>query len=123
MQAWGYPIHDTNSKESIMNLIRTATAVALGAIFSTAALAQGGPGFEQRDQHNQQRIEQGVRSGQITHREAVRLQRAQARIDRMEKLALNDGRVTRGERARIESAQNELSRAIRHEKHDAQTRR
>jgi len=106
-----------------MNFIKTATAVALGAIVSTAALAQGGAGFEQRDAHNRERIEQGIRTGQITPREARRLQKAQARIDRMEAFALRDGRVTPRERERIELAQADLGRAIFHEKHDAQTRR
>ena len=41
----------------------------------------------------------------------------------MEERARRDGVVTERERERIEIAQNELSRAIRFEKHDAQVRR
>ena len=109
-----------------MNLTKTAVAVALGAIVSTAALAQGyggHGGLERRDAINNERIEQGIRSGQITPREARRLREQQARIERMEERARRDGVVTERERERIEIAQNELSRAIRFEKHDAQVRR
>ena len=110
-----------------MNLKKTATAAVLGAIFSTAALAQGGPGsaggLERRDAINNERVEQGIRSGQITPREATRLRAKQARIERMEAHARRDGVLTEREKGRIEVAQNDLSRNIRHEKHDGQTRR
>ena len=106
-----------------MNLIKTATALTLGAILSTAALAQADTGFERRDAVNVQRIEQGIRTGQLTPREAARLQRKQARIERMEAQARRDGHISRDERQRIELAQNELSRQIHFEKHDGQVRR
>ena len=110
-----------------MNLTKTATALVLGTIFSTAVLAQGGPGYggglERRDAINNERIEHGIRSGQITPREAARLRDKQARIERMEARARADGVVTERERARIEVAQNDLSRSIWREKHDAQVRR
>ena len=107
-----------------MNLKKAAVAVALGAVFSTAALAQHqGGGIERRDAMNNERIEQGIRSGQLTPRETARLREMQARVERMESRARRDGVMTERERARIETAQNELSRAIRHEKHDEQARR
>ena len=109
-----------------MNLNRTKTALAtaavLGALFSTAVLANAG-GIERRDAINKERIEQGIRSGQITPREAARLRAKQARIERMEAHARRDGVLTEREKGRIEVAQNDLSRNIRHEKHDGQTRR
>lgn len=122
-----------------MNLKKAAVAVALGAVFSTAALAQGGPGyerreaynppavvahgFERRDAINNERIEQGIRTGQITPREARRLRVRQGDIERMEARARRDGVISERERSRIEVAQNELGRMIRFEKHDAQARR
>ena len=105
-----------------MNFRKAAVAIALGAIVSGTAFAQG-TGFEQRDAQIAQRIEQGIRSGQLTPREAARLQRRQANIARMEAEALSDGRISRRERARIELAQENLSRAVFREKHDAQARR
>ena len=123
-----------------MNMTKAATAIALGAIFSTAVFAQpagyggygwhggyGGPAvaiaqpgvdLERRDAINNERIEHGIRNGQITRREAFRLREQQERIERMEARARADGVVTERERARIEFAQNELSRNIRFEKHN-----
>ena len=108
-----------------MNLKKTATAAVLGALFSTAVLAQGGPAgsIERRDAVNNERIEQGIRSGQLTPRETARLRAKQARIERMEAHARKDGVLTGREKARNEVAQNDLSRTIRREKHDGQARR
>jgi hypothetical protein len=118
------------AKENTMNLKKAAVAVALGAVFSTAAFAQGGPtfapagmGFERRDAVNNERIEQGIRTGQLTPREAAKLRARQADIERLEARARRDGVITERERARIEVAQNELSRMIRFEKRDTQARR
>ena len=108
-----------------MNLKQAATAAVLGTLFSTAALAQGGTerGIERRDAINNERIEQGIRSGQLTPREAARLRAKQAHVERIEAYARRDGVVTDRERERIEVAQNDLSRSIRREKHDGQARR
>ena len=104
-----------------MDLTKAAAAIALGVVFSTAVVAQGG-GFERRDVVNNERIEQGIRTGQFTPREAARLRQRQARIERLEARARRDGVITERERVRIEVAQNDLSRAIFREKHDRQMR-
>ena len=104
-----------------MDLTKAAVAIALGAVFSTAVVAQGGA-FERRDAVNNERIEQGIRTGQLTPREAARLRQRQARIERLEERARRDGVITERERVRIEVAQNDLSRAIFREKHDRQVR-
>ena len=54
-------------------------------------------------------------------REAARLEKGQARVQRMENRAAADGKVTAKERARIERAQDQQSRRIYREKHDKQT--
>ena len=107
-------------------LRKAVTAAAFGALFSTAAFAHDGlrdGGIERRDAINNERIEHGIRNGQITLREAARLRRQQADIERLEAYARRDGVLTGRERARIEIAQNELSRDIRREAHDRQARR
>ena len=77
----------------------------------------------QRNVNQQQRIENGIRSGQLTNREAGRLARGEAHINRMESRAGADGHVGKGEQTRIQRAENRESRAIHREKHDAQVRR
>jgi hypothetical protein len=78
------------------------------------------PVIDQRQMNQEQRIDQGIASGQLNRREAARLDRQQDRIDRMEDRAEADGVMTRKERARIGAAQNRASRDIGHEKHDRQ---
>ena len=104
-----------------MTFIRTAAAVAIGAVFSAAAFAQTTQSITQRDVNQQQRIEQGLKSGQLSTGEAARLERGEARVDRMEANALKDGTLTPAEKARINSAQNAESRAIERAKTNATT--
>ncbi len=78
------------------------------------------PGIDKRQERQQQRIDQGVKSGELTQREAARLERHQERIGKMEEKAKADGMVTAKERARIQHQQNQESRRIYHQKHDRQ---
>lgn len=75
----------------------------------------------ERDVKQQQRIENGLKSGQLSTQEAARLERGEQRIDRMESKALSDGKLSDAERRRIERAQNQESKRIYREKHDART--
>lgn len=96
------------------------------AVLAAAAVLSSVPAFADsidRRQYNQEsRINQGVRSGQITREEYRRLENEQARIRQMEAAAKRDGHVTRSERARIEHAQDHASRHIYQEKHDRDSR-
>lgn len=76
--------------------------------------------IDQRQSNQQKRIDQGVKSGELTQQEAARLQQDQARIQRMENKARADGTITREEAARIERAQDRQSKAIARESHDKQ---
>src|SRR6267378_3469668 len=77
----------------------------------------------QRNVNQQQRIEQGIRSGQLTNREAAKLEGGQARVNQAEARAGADGHVGANEQQRIQKAENKQSKRIYREKHDAQTRR
>ena len=87
----------------------------------TSASSQRTQADVQRNINQQQRIENGLKSGALTTREAGRLERGEARIDRKEARAGRNGNVSAGEQARIQSAQNRESRRIYRQKHDAQT--
>ena len=103
--------------------MKKAVIAAAGLILltSTAAFAQTAtPRFDQRQERQQQRIDQGVASGQLTQREATRLEAGQERLQRMEDKAKSDGTVTRQERARLQHAEDVQSRRIYREKHDRQ---
>ena len=62
-----------------------------------------------------------MKSGQLTQKEAERLQEGQRRIQKMEDHARADGKITDEERRRIERAQDRESERIRRETHDRQT--
>jgi hypothetical protein len=94
-------------------------AAALGLAFSAGAFAQAGT--VQRDVNQQQRIEQGPKSGQLTTKEASRLEGEEARVERDQARAMKDGKLTPAEKARLSREQNNVSRDIYREKHDAQT--
>ncbi len=94
-----------------------------GAIMFMSGVVYGQtetPVIDQRHGNQEHRIDQGLASGQLTEREARRLDRRQDHIDRMENHAEADGVMTRKERAQIGAAQNRASRHIAREKHDRQ---
>ncbi|HEX8180251.1 MAG TPA: hypothetical protein VF525_11965 [Pyrinomonadaceae bacterium] len=100
-------------------------ALVVGAL---AATTEAKPdchprGVNARERHQEQRIHQGVRSGELTRRETARLQAEQARIRVAEAFARRSGGTfTARERARIERAQNRASKDIYQQKHDHQDR-
>jgi hypothetical protein len=104
-----------------MNAIRTGIAIAVAATCCGAAFAQTTGSEVQRNLNQQERIEQGLQSGQLTTREASKLEGGEARIDRMESNAMKDGSLSPAEKSRIQKAQNAESAAIHAQKHDAQT--
>lgn len=75
----------------------------------------------QAKQHR--RIVQGVRSGDLTRREAGRLRAEQRVIQRKERAYLADGRLSRGERRDLYRDLRSANRHIYKQTHDAQTRR
>ena len=88
-------------------------ATALLATFAGVASANPyAPRIERREVQQRLRIRQGVRRGDLTRREAMRLRMRGLGIRRMELRARADGRVTQGERWRLERALDRRSRTI-----------
>ena len=71
----------------------------------------------------QKRIYQGVRSGELTHREFRGLEREQYRIQREGQHFKSDGNFTPRGRARIKRKLNQASRDIYRQKHDSHVRK
>jgi uncharacterized membrane protein YebE (DUF533 family) len=109
-------------KHEEQHMKRTSTLlVAVLVAFALPVLAQPNtPNIDQRQANQQQRIDQGVKSGELTGKEAARLEKGQERVQNMETKAKADGKVTPKERERIENAQNKESKKIHKEKHDRQ---
>lgn len=70
------------------------------------------PRIDQREDKQQDRIQQGIRSGELTPQEAHRLGAQQYHINRLEQAAKADGVVTPGERRRLMHQQNMANRNI-----------
>ena len=103
-------------------LLLTVSAMTL--MMSGIAFAQAEtPVIDQRQANQDQRIDQGLESGQLNEREANRLNKQQGRIGKMEDRAMSDGAMTKRERARIGAAQNRASRHVARQKHDRQGER
>jgi hypothetical protein len=76
----------------------------------------------QRNINQEKRIGQGLKSGELTKKEAAHLERGQARTTHKEYVAGRDGHVGKHEQARIQRTENRQSKKIYRQKHDAQTR-
>lgn len=71
-----------------------------------------------RNVNQETRIEQGLQSGSLTPREAGKLERGQARVDRSEAVAARDGHVGKWEEARIQRKEGRQSADIFEKKHN-----
>lgn len=103
-------------------------ALAVLAGFAAFAQAQGGnpaatPGIDATQARQQARIQQGVATGELTPKEAARLQAQQNHIAARKAAAKADGVVTPKERRELRAAQNDASRRIHRQKHDRQQAR
>ncbi len=102
-----------------------APALIVGALLVPAAAAQqrNPLGINRRESRQQRRIHQGIRSGELTRREARRIEAREARIRINEAYARRSGgRFTRGERRHIQRELNRSNRRIYRQKHDRQDR-
>lgn len=102
-------------------------ATARQTAFHNQALSNSRDGFGHRNEVNsregnqQQRISQGVRSGQMTPGETRNVENRDASINReaQRDRAANGGRLTGQERQQINQRQNNVSRSIYNDKHNA----
>ena len=78
------------------------------------------PGINHRIQGQDARIDRGFHSGQLTGREAWRLETRLDRIRAQERRMSADGVLSWRERARLRGELNSLNRSIYREKHDRQ---
>lgn len=75
---------------------------------------------QRRERRQEARIQQGVQSGELTKREARRLEAEQKHIDNVQERVGADGAVTPAEQRRLNRKQNRMNRDIYRQKHDAQ---
>jgi hypothetical protein len=81
------------------------------------------PVAEQRKENQQDRIANGVQSGQLTAGETARLEKKEAAINKetAAERAANGGTLTPAEKKQVNRQQNRVSRQIYRDKHNANT--
>jgi hypothetical protein len=101
---------------------RLGVASILIALAGTAAWAGE---IQERRENQQDRIAQGVRSGQLTARETAKLENKEAALNkeiRTDRQA-NGGTLTPQERKQVNRQQNHLSNQIYKDKHNGRKQR
>jgi hypothetical protein len=109
-----------------MNLTRLALVTALtlapAAIFAQTTPTPGQHDYDinQRKENQQDRIAQGVKSGQLTAGETSRLEHQEAGINKEERgmRAQDNGHLTSTDRKTLHQQQNQESRRIYRDKHN-----
>src|SRR5215472_12856525 len=89
---------------------------------TTAALsAQTNKRINERKENQQDRIAQGVKSGQLTAGETAHLERQEAAVNREEKAmrGQDNGHLTKADRKLLNQQQNQESRRIYRDKHNS----
>jgi len=99
-------------------LVLAALLFFLALAGSASAAGNDTPRIDRRQARQQQRIEQGLRDGSLTPREAMLLGRGQWRVDRMKQRFGRDGQISGRERSLLWRAQNIESRDIHYKRHN-----
>ena len=79
--------------------------------------------INQREQNQQDRIANGVKSGQLTPGETQRLERGEQRLQNNEKkdMAKDNGHLTKQDQRQLNRKANHMSKRIYKDKHNAKT--
>lgn len=111
-----------------MKQISIAVILTISACFVATLLAgivyagpTDDPVIQQREQNQEQRIQQGIKSGALTPNEAGRLEAQQSKIKQNEEQMKSDGKLTKAERNKLTREQNRASKNIYRKKHNDQT--
>lgn len=106
----------------------SAAVLTLAGVFAVVSASQADtrrtrdPGVNARQHNQHERIQQGVRSGELTRRETGRLVEEQRDVRQLERAYKSDGTLTGAERRDLQHEQHQASRDIYRHKHDEQDR-
>lgn len=106
---------------SMKKIVKATAAVSFGVMLAAGAVFAGptdDPGIQKREQRQEKRIDQGVKSGELTPKEAGKLEAEQAKIKQDEAKMKADGKLSKEERKQLHREQNRASRDIYKKKHN-----
>ena len=92
--------------------------IAIGLVLVLVSISWARDPISNRQMKQSKRITHGIRSGGVTDREFVRLNREQRRIGKYKRQARGDGRISHRERRRLHSMQDRASAHIYRTKHN-----
>jgi len=102
--------------------MKSFNRIWVAAVFGAAltVVSVNAQTINERRENQQDRIAQGVNSGQLTAGETSRLEGREAGLNREihNDRVMNNGHLTAGERAQVNRQQNRLSRQIYRDKHN-----
>ena len=106
--------------------MKTSFYLTVTALVAAAVCADGAGirdrGVNARQRNQQERIAEGVRSGELTKSEAKGLEKEERNVRQEERQFKSDGKLTPAERKDLNQDLNKVSRDIYNQKHDGQTR-
>jgi hypothetical protein len=89
------------------------------AVFLAVSMAPGhAKTIKKREANQANRINQGVKRGQLTSKETTRLLHEQSQVEMERRQAMSDGKMTKGERKDIRHDQNRLGKDIHRKRHN-----
>lgn len=105
-------------------ILALGLSVVIGLSLAGSAFAgERGHVVNHRQWRQDHRIDQGIRSGELTRKEAKNLAQGERHINQYEKTARSDGHISPKEFHKLERMQDRESRAIYNQKHDGQERK
>ena len=110
-----------NSAVLIALVVPAAFAQQLGSSSTGSSTTQ--PTVQHRKKNQQDRIANGIQSGQLTAGETKKLETKEASVNKEEAgmRASNNGKLTSADRTKLQNQQNRLSKQIYTDKHNAAT--
>jgi hypothetical protein len=113
-----------NSAVLITFIVSIGFAQQTGSSSSTAGSSTTTPPtIQQRKENQQDRIANGIQSGQLTASETKKLETKEASVNKEEHSmrAADNGKLTAADRAKLQKQQNQMSNQIYKDKHNAAT--
>jgi hypothetical protein len=102
-----------------MSISKSAVVLLLvGIALGTVSAQTKSPRVDRRERRQNARIEEGVKSGELTKREAATLNAQQEKIKKDEMKAKADGTLSPAERMKLKREQNRANRRIFRKKHN-----
>src|SRR5579871_6216359 len=107
-----------DSMEANMKVLSSLMSGAVLCAILLPAASQAAPqqSINQREKNQQARINQGIKSGELTRKEASKLESKEAKIRVNERYDKKDGKLTPAERAKLQKQLNTTSRDIYRDK-------